>query len=160
LRARFIKVPGLNKPQLPSRREVSRGKDWNSIWGGFRSLKEDADAQAVYLQQYLNRLYNQVIPLQYLPMIVTNAESPYTVGAQDVFLAVEAGAGSPTVIILPPAGGTGRVVIVKKTDANAQNITIQPFAGDTIDGGGTYSISVQYVSISLHDTANGTWLIF
>jgi hypothetical protein len=97
-------------------------------------------------------------PLVYTPKAIANAASPYSVLAADMFLAVSAGVSTPTVIDLPAATGSGRVLIVKKVDANAQNVAVTPHGTDDIDGANSaFNISTQYTAYSFIDYAAGQW---
>ena len=152
---------GLGKPDIPPARNlVQRGSDWNSIWKAFTQLTTYLSSLTVYLQTYLTRVYNALVPLQFPSQTISNAQSPYSVQNQDVFLAVAASASAPTQINLPPAGGTSRVIIVKKTDANVENVTLQAAGSDRIDGVGTYSLAAQWNAVAIEDAAAGQWLIW
>ncbi len=96
-------------------------------------------------------------PLVYTPKVVANSDSPYDVVAADMFLAVWAGVSTPTVINLPAATGSGRVIIVKKVDSNAQDVTVTAANFDIIDGTATVNISAQYTAFSFIDYAAGQW---
>jgi hypothetical protein len=65
---------------------------------------------------------------------------------QTVVLA-SAASGAIT-ITLPDAASTNtdRVILVKKTDASVNAVTIATTGGDTIDGASTKSLSTQYAS--------------
>lgn len=99
-------------------------------------------------------------PLVYPTKSVANSASPYSVGTTDVILAVSAGASSATVIDLPAATTIGRALVVKKVDANAQNVAVTPAGSDSIDGtAAVYNISTQYAVVSLVVTVSGQWSI-
>jgi hypothetical protein len=91
---------------------------------------------------------------------VPNAASPYSVVAGDQFIAASAGVSSPTEIDLPAATGSGRVLIIKKMDANAEDIEVTPNGSDTIDGtAAAYDLATQYNAVQIVDYAAGAWAI-
>ena len=56
----------------------------------------------------------------------------------------------------------GIVVEIKKIDASANAITVSAFAGDLIEGAGTYSLSAQYKFVRLISGAPSnpsTWFL-
>jgi hypothetical protein len=150
----------LNKAQVPTPPAVIQGKDWRSVWNSLTANNTYLQSLVRYLQTYLNSIQSTVIPLQYLPGIISNTQSPYNVSATDVFLGVAAGAASATIVNLPFATGSGRVLTIKKTDPNAFSVVPTAALGDTIDDLSSFSISVQYQSINVIDAVVGKWMIF
>lgn len=92
--------------------------------------------------------------------IITYADSPYTVESGDDVIIASAGTGADTIVKLPTAVGSGRLVDLKKADANPYNIGVTPAGSDTIDdAAGAFNILVQYGSYTLIDYTNGKWAI-
>jgi hypothetical protein len=88
---------------------------------------------------------------------VTNvSSSPYTVAATDGLITCDATGGART-INLPAATGTGRYIVVKKTDSSSNACTPTRAGSDTIDGATTVSLATQYDLAQLVDTASGKW---
>lgn len=84
--------------------------------------------------------------------------SPFAIPAgKNVFLEASASAGADFIANLPPATGSGFIVIAKKADANAHNIVVTAAGSDLIDGLATYTITVQYAAITLVDLAARVW---
>ena len=85
---------------------------------------------------------------------VVTAAGAVTVTTADYAVIVNKTVGAATTVNLP-AGSTGLTFIIKdgKGDANANNITITPAAGN-IDGSATYVMTSVYQSVSL--MYNGT----
>jgi hypothetical protein len=82
---------------------------------------------------------------------VTHGASPYTVLADDEFLACQTSGGVIT-ILLPNAPTTGRVITIKDSNgaAAASNISVTTVGGTvTIDGQTTYTMSSNYQSIDV-----------
>lgn len=95
--------------------------------------------------------------------VITNAQSPYAPSVTDCFIDASAAAGADTVINLPAATGSGRVFIIKKADANAHNIVINPNGADTIDGvnsAANSTISLQFAALNFVDVAAAKWDIW
>lgn len=87
----------------------------------------------------------------YTMTTITNASSPYTVLTTDQFISADVTAGAIT-IRLPNAPTTARVIIIKDKAglANTSNISVTTVGGVVkIDGQTTYTMNVNYQSISL-----------
>lgn len=68
--------------------------------------------------------------------------------------------GAPRTITLPPASSvTGRIYTVKKVDASANAVTIDPTGTETIDGASTATISGQYDSLTMQSDGTRWWII-
>lgn len=85
---------------------------------------------------------------------VVTAAGAVTVTSADYAVVVNKASGASTTVNLP-SGVTGTVFVIKdgKGDANTNNITVTPAAGN-IDGSGTYVINSNYGSVTL--VYNGT----
>lgn len=82
---------------------------------------------------------------------ITFADSPYTVEAGDYRLLVDCALGAVTVN-MPAIGATpGRELGVKKIDATANAVTIDGDGAETIDGGATALLNLQYQAIDMQD---------
>ena len=92
-------------------------------------------AQAIKQLQELSLLH---------PVEVKSTAASYTL--EDHVLAVlgDATTGNVTITLLSAVGRKGRRVIVKKTDATANLVIIDPNASETIDGSTTLSLTQQY----------------
>jgi hypothetical protein len=92
--------------------------------------------------------------------IITFADSPYSVTPIDEVILASAGTGADTIVVLPPATGSGRPLDVKKIDANPYSIAVTPANADTIDdGSGPLNILARYTSDTLVDYSAGKWAI-
>ena len=92
--------------------------------------------------------------------IITFADSPYTVEPEDEVLVAFAGTAADTIVLLPPATGSGRPLDIKKVDANPYNIGVTPAGADTVDdGSGPFNILARYASYTLVDYSSGKWAI-
>jgi len=93
---------------------------------------------------------------------VTFANSPYAVDADDNFLVVAAGAGAPTIVLLPAADGTRiePIVIMRASDGFAQHVIVTPHGSDTINGANAnYNVDIAYESVWFVYDAPGAWVI-
>jgi len=88
----------------------------------------------------------------------TNTQtSNYTILTSDMVILADATSGNLT-MTLPTAVGTTNGYTVKKIDSSSNTVTIATTSSQTIDGGSTAVIRVQYASISV--VSNGSnWLI-
>ena len=91
--------------------------------------------------------------------VTPNSSTPYsetaTAGHKVVLHDASAGAITHN---LPTAVGNGAILTIKKIDSSTNTITVDPNSTETIDGGGTAVLQVQYESISL--VSDGTnWVI-
>jgi len=81
----------------------------------------------------------------------------YTITTSDNVILADATSASLT-ITLPTAVGTTNGYIIKKIDSSAHTVTVGTTSSQTIDGGTTAVIKMQYASISV--VSNGSnWLI-
>lgn len=87
------------------------------------------------------------------------AASPKTVLLTDHVFFVDCTAGPVVVNLYQIAGNLGKRVRVKKTDATANTVTINAFAGDTIDGQAALVLANQYQAVSMLSFTN-IWGIF
>jgi hypothetical protein len=86
---------------------------------------------------------------------LTFSSSPYTVLAADSFITVDATSGV-TVVNLPATTGARHVLIIKKTDASTNAVSITPNGSDTIDlNAGVFSLNQQNATIWLLDGTAG-----
>jgi hypothetical protein len=84
--------------------------------------------------------------------------SAYTVSLNDAFVPVNATSGAITVTLPKVAECKGKMIVIKKTDASANAVTVDGNGSETIDGATTNALSSQYDSVSL--MSDGTqWLI-
>lgn len=61
-------------------------------------------------------------------------------------------------INLPTAVGNTAIYILKKTDSSANTVTVDPNSTQTIDGGSTAVLQVQYESITVVSD-NSNWMV-
>lgn len=80
----------------------------------------------------------------------------YTADDGDYLILIDASAG--TVPVSLPANRLGKQLVVKKTDASANVVTITPAPGETIDGAASLDITVQWQTFTLMGIAGG-WAV-
>lgn len=78
------------------------------------------------------------------PEEVSEATAAYTVDDDDLVVLCDATGGAFTVTLLTAAGREGQRLIVKKTDAGVNVITIDGAGAETIDGAAAVTLTVQY----------------
>lgn len=79
----------------------------------------------------------------------TYSDTPYSVGATDEMILVNASGGAVTVNLPAAASNTGRKLKIKKTDSSVNLVTIDGNSSETIDGDLTLDIVSQYDCYSL-----------
>lgn len=67
--------------------------------------------------------------------------------------------GGAVVISLPPAASASGRYDVKKIDASANTVTIDPAGSETIDGGATLVISTQYQNRTFQSDGANWWVL-
>lgn len=83
----------------------------------------------------------------------------YTVDVTDYCLLGDATGGGFTFTLPAAASNSGRVFQFKKLDSSANIVTVDGNASETIDGATTYTLTIQYESITI--ISDGTsWYIF
>jgi NADPH-dependent ferric siderophore reductase len=88
----------------------------------------------------------------------TSKTGAYTATANDHTILCDATGGAFTVALPAAATAAGRVYAIKKTDAGANAVTIDPSGAETIDGGATKALADQNDSALI--ICNGTaWFI-
>ena len=80
------------------------------------------------------------------PVEAVAQTSDYTASDEDLLIAVNATSAAVTVDLPTAAARKGRRYIVKKTDASANLVTIDPAGSETIDGEATVSLAQQYAA--------------
>lgn len=74
------------------------------------------------------------------------------------FYAYDASGGAVTHALPAAAAVTGQRVTVKKTDASANTVTVDPNGAETVDGAATYVLSAQFTAVTVQASA-GAWFI-
>lgn len=82
-----------------------------------------------------------------------------TLTATDTLLIANAASGAITVNLPTAASASGQVYSVKKIDASANAVTIDPSGAETIDGTATKIISAQYGSLTFQSDGATWWVI-
>ena len=82
-----------------------------------------------------------------------------TIISSDVIVTVDATAGAVSIALPASALSRGRVLYIKKIDATANAVTIDPNAAETIDGAATKATAVQYYSFTIVCDGSGWWIV-
>lgn len=89
--------------------------------------------------------------------VTTTTGPTFTITTSHEVILVNA-TSAPVTLTLPTAVGNTNMYHVKKTDSSTNSVTVGTTASQTIDGGATAVIRVQYASINL--VSNGSnWLV-
>jgi hypothetical protein len=125
-----------------------------SGYGGYFTSSGATNNYGVYVDAGITRL-NGAFNLKQV-----SKTSTYTADDTDCTIFVDATSGAVT-INLPTTGFgrvSGRIYIIKKTDASGNAVTIDGNSSETIDGATTYSLASQYKYVTIQ--SNGTnWFI-
>jgi hypothetical protein len=82
--------------------------------------------------------------------------SNYTLTTADFHVPFDSTSGAITVTLPAAASSTGRVYVIRKTNASANAVTIDPNGAETIDGGATLAVANQTAKLII---CNGTaWI--
>ena len=78
--------------------------------------------------------------------------------SSDFAIIADSTAGAITVSLPPAATANGRIFFVKRVNAGANNVTVDPFGSETIDGAATHVLTLQWHRVEI--ISNGTaWFI-
>jgi hypothetical protein len=100
------------------------------------------------------------IEVTYLKTAIRTTETAATVTATsaDYTIPCDATSNAITVDLPAAAGVSGLILVIKKVDVSANDVTINPNGAETIDGSGTAVISTQWEAVTIQ--SNGTnWII-
>jgi hypothetical protein len=94
-----------------------------------------------------------------LGLPVTTKTSGGTVASTDFSTICNNTSGSITVNLPTAAGIQGRIYVIKKISAAGNNVTIDGFGSETIDGGMTYSITTQYSYVMIQSDGTNWYIL-
>jgi hypothetical protein len=87
-----------------------------------------------------------------------SVETTGNVQSGDYLLLCNSTAGAVTVTLPPAALVPGRIYVFKRINAGANNVVVDGYASETIDGATTYTLSSQWAGVTV--MSNGTaWFI-
>lgn len=76
----------------------------------------------------------------------------------DYLLLCDSTSGAVTITLPPAALVPGRIYVFKRINAGANNVVVDGYASETIDGAATYTLSSQWAGVTV--MSNGTaWFI-
>jgi hypothetical protein len=87
-----------------------------------------------------------------------SVETTGNVQSGDYLLLCDSTAGAVTITLPPAALVPGRIYVFKRINAGANNVVVDGYASETIDGATTYTLSSQWAGVTV--MSNGTaWFI-
>lgn len=108
-----------------------------------------------YWQRWLKGIYEALAR----PLTIVTARASQFIGQSSSLVLVDATLGA-VVLMLPTAkNGYGIPLNVKKIDSTGSTVTIQPQAGELIEGAANLVISAQYQSKSFVSDGSAWWVI-
>ncbi len=90
--------------------------------------------------------------------IQTSQSSNYSILTTDRYVDCTGGSGGITVTLPTAVGYAGLTYTITKVDAAVGYVTIATTSSQTINGNATYSILMQYSSVTLHSNGSN-WII-
>lgn len=85
------------------------------------------------------------------------ATGPAVMG--DYLILADATAGAMTVDLPPVATSIGALIVVKKTDASANAVTLDADGAETIDGAATQDLAAQYDALTVTCDGVQWWIV-
>jgi hypothetical protein len=92
-------------------------------------------------------------------LFIVAKSGAYTITASDGVVIADASGGAFTITLPTAVGIAGRVYRVKKIDATANAVTIDADGAETIDGGATATLAVQYEAITIVSDGTEWWVL-
>ncbi len=90
--------------------------------------------------------------------LVTKTANYTATGADHTILCDTTSAGF-TITLPAAASNSGRIYVIKKTSADANNVTIDPNASELIEGAATFVFNTQNMSIEIQSNGTGWFII-
>jgi hypothetical protein len=89
---------------------------------------------------------------------VRSVSASTTITTSDYAILANSTAGAIAVTLPAASTVTGRIFFVKRVNAGANNVTVDPFGSETIDGAATHVLSAQWARVEI--ISNGSaWFI-
>lgn len=89
---------------------------------------------------------------------VMEITASYTINYNDGVILADATAGNITITLLPALEMTQKRIVIMKTDASANTVTVDANASETINGALTNVLSTQYAKVEI-TAYNGAWYV-
>lgn len=90
---------------------------------------------------------------------IATITSTTTLNSTHSTVLVNAATGPVTINLPTAATTTGRQYVIKKIDASANAVTIDPSGTETVDGAATRSISTQYQVVTVQSNGSAWWVL-
>lgn len=104
------------------------------------------------VEQQINRAADGYL----FPVMAITAS--YTINYNDGVILADATSGNITITLLPALEMTQKRIVIMKTDASANTVTVDGNASETINGALTNVLSTQYAKVEL-TAYNGAWYV-
>lgn len=89
----------------------------------------------------------------------TTKTTTYTALSTDYFIAGNASGGAFTITLPAASSNPGKTLIVKKIDSSVNAVTIARAGSDTIDGGTSIAMGIQYQAQTLISNGSSSWYV-
>jgi hypothetical protein len=90
---------------------------------------------------------------------IREVSAEYTVQTGDQFIIADASGGDITVNLPDVSNAAGRILHIKKIDSSGNDVIVDAYDTETIDGEVTQPISTQYAAVSVVSDGS-TWHVF
>lgn len=104
------------------------------------------------VEQQINRAADGYL----FPVMAITAS--YTINYNDGVILADATSGNITITLLPALEMTQKRIVIMKTDASANTVTVDANASETINGALTNVLSTQYEKVEI-TAYNGAWYV-
>lgn len=104
------------------------------------------------VEQQINRAADGYL----FPVMAITAS--YTINYNDGVILADATSGNITITLLPALEMTQKRILIMKTDASANTVTVDGNASETINGALTNVLSTQYAKVEI-TAYNGAWYV-
>lgn len=93
------------------------------------------------------------------PFAVRTVTATGALLAADYLVLADASAGAVTLTLPAVALSEGALIVVKKTDASANAVTIDGNGAETIDGAATQAVASQYDALTVACDGSAWWIV-
>jgi len=117
---------------------------------GIRKPSAEMDANHYTYKQWFQDVYRFI----FSKTNITSITSAYTVVTDVYYIRVDTTSGGVTITLPTAVDSAGRELVIKKINAGANNVTIDGYSSETIDGSASIVFNTQYENYTL--ISNGT----
>lgn len=125
----------------------------------FASLDDTLDTLVRLLNARMKGLEAEVAAVGRIGTATRAVTAATTITAADALVLVDTTSGAVTVTLPAAAVSTGKRFTVKKTNAGANNVTLDGDGSETIDGAATLAWNTQYAAYTVQSDGSVWWIV-